>query len=171
MDEKQECPWLRVVTQYAGNGKGLYMMPEVGEEVIVDFVGGDATRPYVTGTVHNGKATTKFGNADNDIKAIQTRSGIKVIMNDKEGSLSLEDKNGNSVQMDGDGTVTMTSKDKIELACGESKIILNKEGTIEINGRTIKIDATEEVKINSNDLAKINAKTLVKVDSATIKLN
>jgi type VI secretion system secreted protein VgrG len=171
MDEKQECPWLRVITQYAGNSKGLYMMPEVGEEVIVDFVGGDATQPYVTGTVHNGKATTQFGSAQNDIKAIQTRSGIKVIMNDKEGSLSLEDKNGNGVQMDGDGTVTMKSKDKIMLACGESKIILNKEGTIEITGRTIKVNGTEEVKIVSSDLANINAKTLVEVNSATIKLN
>ena len=171
MDEKEKSPWLRVATQYAGESKGLYMMPEIGEEVIVDFVGGDATDGYVTGTVHNGKAITKFGNAENDIKAIQTRSGIKVIMNDKEGSLSLEDKNGNGVQMDGDGNVTMKSKDKIVLACGESKIILNKEGTIEINGRTIKMDGTEEVKIVSSDLANINAKTMVKVNSATIKLN
>lgn len=160
MDDTEKSPWLRVATQYAGNGKGLYMMPEIEEEVIVDFVGGDATQPYVTGTVHNGNATTKFGNEENDIKAIQTRSGIKVIMNDKEGSLSLEDKNGNGVQMDGDGTVTMKSKDKIVLACGESKIILNKEGTIEINGRAIKMDAAEEVKIFSNDLAKIDAKEI-----------
>jgi uncharacterized protein involved in type VI secretion and phage assembly len=160
-----------VATQYAGDGKGLYMMPEVGEEVIVDFVGGDATQPYVTGTVHNGKATTEFGNADNDIKAIQTRSGIKIIMNDKEGSLSLEDKNGNGVQMDGDGTVTMKSNDKIVLACGESKIILNKDGMIEINGRTIKIEGTEEINISSSDLAKINAKMMVKVSSTMIKLN
>jgi uncharacterized protein involved in type VI secretion and phage assembly len=171
MDDREKSPRLPVATQYAGNGKGLYMMPEIGEEVIVDFVGGDATDPYVIGTVHNGNAITKFGNAENDIKAIQTRSGIKVIMNDKEGSLSLEDKNGNGVQMDGDGTVTMKSKDKIELACGESKIILNKDGTIEINGRAIKMDATEEVELVSSDLAKINAKTLVKVDGATITLN
>lgn len=171
MDDKEKSPWLRVATQYAGDEKGLFMMPETGEEVMVDFVGGDATDGYVTGTVHNGKAITKFGNAENDIKAIQTRSGIKVIMNDKEGSLSLEDKNGNGVQMDGDGNVTMQSKDKIVLACGESKIVLNKEGTIEINGRAIKMDATEEVELISSDLAKINAKTLVKVDSATIKLN
>jgi uncharacterized protein involved in type VI secretion and phage assembly len=171
MDETQECPWIRVVSQYAGKGKGLYMLPEIGEEVIVDFMGGDATQPYVIGTVHNGKATTKFGNAGNDIKAIQTRSGIKVIMNDKEGSLSLEDKNGNGVQMDGDGTVTMKSKDKIVLACGESKVELNKDGTLEINGRTIKMDATEEVRINSSDLAKINAKMMVEVSSTKIKLN
>jgi Rhs element Vgr protein len=171
MDDTQECPWVQVVTQYAGNNKGLYMMPEVGEEVIVEFAGGDPTQPYVTGTVHHGKATTEFGNAENDIKAIQTRSGIKIIMNDKEGSLSLEDKNGNGVQMDGDGIVTMKSKDKIVLACGDSKIIMDKDGTIEINGRTIKMDGTEEVNITSSDLAKINAKMMVKVSSTMIKLN
>ncbi len=171
MDDTEKSPLLPVTTQYAGDGKGLYMIPEVGEQVIVDFMGGDVAQPYVIGTVHHGKAKAKFGNADNDIKAIQTRSGIKVIMNDKEGSLSLEDKNGNGVQMDGDGTVTMKSKDKIVLACGDSKFIMDKDGTIEINGRTIKLDGTEEVNITSSDLAKINAKMMVKVSSNMIKLN
>jgi hypothetical protein len=73
--------------------------------------------------------------------------------------------------MDGDGIVTMKSKDKIVLACGESKVELNKDGTLEINGRTIKMDATEEVRINSSDLAKINAKMMVEVSSTKIKLN
>jgi uncharacterized protein involved in type VI secretion and phage assembly len=160
MNDKERSPWLPVVTQYAGDGKGLYMMPEIGEEVIVDFQDGDVAQPYVIGTVHHGKAKTNFGSEENDIKAIQTRSGIKVIMNDKEGSLSLEDKNGNGVQMDGDGNVTMKSKDKIVLACGASKIVLNKDGAIEINGRAINMDATEEVKILGSDLAKIEAKMI-----------
>jgi Rhs element Vgr protein len=171
MDEKEKSPWLRVATQYAGNAKGLYMMPEIEEEVIVDFVGGDATQPYVMGTVHHGKAKTEFGNAENDIKALQTRSGIKVIMNDKEGSLTLEDKNGNSVQMDGEGTVTMKAKDKMVFECGETKIEMHKEGAIDIKGCKINIDATEELNLRSNDQAVIDAVNEVKVESVTIRLN
>jgi len=171
MNDKERSPWLRIVRPHAGKEAGLFMLPEIGAEVMVAFAGGSATGPYIIGEVYNGKAKTGFGNAENDIKAIQTRSGIKIIMNDKEGSISMEDKNGNGVQLDGDGTVRVKSKDKMELACGESKIVLNKDGTIQISGNKIAVDATEEVEINSNAHANINAAAKVAVQSAMITLN
>lgn len=171
MSEAEKSPWLRMAMPHAGQDAGLFMLPEVGAEVIVAFAGGNATRPYVLGEVYNGNAKTKFANAENDIKAIQTRSGIKIIMNDKKGSILIEDKNDNSVQFDGEGEITMKSNDKMVLACGEAKIVLNKDGTIQISGKKIKIDATEEIKIVSMDNAKIKAGTLVKVEGEMIKLN
>jgi type VI secretion system secreted protein VgrG len=171
MSEKEKSPWLRIAMPHAGENAGLFMLPEINAEVMVAFAGGNATRPYVIGEVYNGNAKTQFGNAENDIKAIQTRSGIKIIMNDKEGSIKMEDKSKNYVQLDGDGKLTVKANDKMVLACGESKIVLNEDGTIHISGKKIEVDATEEIKIISKDNAKIKAGTLVKVESEMIKLN
>lgn len=171
MSDKERSPWLQIAMSHAGNEAGVYMLPEIGTEVMVAFTGGYDSRPYIIGEVYNGGAKTKFGNAGNDIKAIQTRSGIRIIMNDKEGSILIEDKNGNGVQMDGEGAVTMKSKDRMVLECGESKIVLKKEGTIQITGKDIKVNATEEIDINSNAHANINASSKVAVQSAMITLN
>jgi type VI secretion system secreted protein VgrG len=171
MREGDRSKFIRMVSPYTGDGNGLFMMPEIGSEVKVDFANGDATDPYIIGVVNNGNAKTKFSKAGNDIKAILTRSGIKIIMDDHDGSVLLEDKNGNGVNMDGDGTITIKSKDKMVLASGESKIVLNKDGTIEISGRKVEIDTTEDVRLTSNANVKINAATMVAVEGAKITLN
>jgi len=36
MNGNEKSPWLRVTTPHAGDGKGLFVMPEIGEEVIVE---------------------------------------------------------------------------------------------------------------------------------------
>ncbi len=38
---------------HGGGGKGIFFIPEVGEEVIVGFEGSSAVKPYIAGTVYN----------------------------------------------------------------------------------------------------------------------
>ena len=45
--------WLRVASQWAGNQLGAMHIPRIGQEVIVDFLGGDADLPICTGRVNN----------------------------------------------------------------------------------------------------------------------
>lgn len=138
MNGDEKTPWIRVTTPHAGGGKGMFFIPEAGEEVIVGFEGDSAIRPYIIGAVYHGQANNSFGNAANDVKALQTRSGNKIILNDKDGSVFVEDKNGNNMMMDGAGNITVRSKVSIALVCGEgeavkSAITLNKEGEITIS--------------------------------------
>ncbi|WP_368737906.1 type VI secretion system Vgr family protein [Massilia sp. CCM 8734] len=46
MDENSSC-WLRVASSWAGSNFGALYIPRVGQEVIVDFIGGEADRPIV----------------------------------------------------------------------------------------------------------------------------
>jgi uncharacterized protein involved in type VI secretion and phage assembly len=62
MEGSEKSPWLRVTTPHAGEGKGMFIMPEVGEEVIVGFEGDSPTKPYIIGAVYHGKAKNSFGN-------------------------------------------------------------------------------------------------------------
>lgn len=149
MNGAEKTPWIRVASPHGGGGKGVFFIPEIGEEVIVGFEGDSAVKPYIIGTVYHGQANNKFSNSGNDVKALQTRSGNKLVMNDAAGSVFVEDKDGNNMMMDGAGNITMKSNKKMTMVCGKSQIEMLEDGTITINGKTITSTATEEGKIVS----------------------
>jgi len=45
--------WLRISQQWAGAGYGMMALPRVGQEVLVDFAGGDPEQPVIVGRVFN----------------------------------------------------------------------------------------------------------------------
>jgi type VI secretion system secreted protein VgrG len=51
-DEKSSC-WVRVAQSDTGNGYGGVHMPRVGEEVLIDYIGGDCDRPVVISRLYN----------------------------------------------------------------------------------------------------------------------
>jgi phage protein D len=55
LSDTEESNWAPVVTPSSGNERGLLMLPQPDEEVIVGFEHGDARRPIVVGSVFNGK--------------------------------------------------------------------------------------------------------------------
>ena len=117
--KKLQTPWIRVVQPHAGGGKGFYFIPEIGEEVWVDFEDQNAERPFVVGSHYNGKEYSPFHNTNNDIKAIQTRSGHKLIFTEDE-SILLSDKNGNTLRFDTQGkNIEISAPESISLCAGK----------------------------------------------------
>lgn len=132
-----ESEWLRVLTPDAGatdqvqQNRGFAFIPEKGDQVIVGFEEGNIARPIVMGSLYHGLSGIG-GNVDNHIKSIQTRSGNKVIFNDTEGSIYMEDPSGNTYFMD-----------------GKKNITINAPGNIFINaGKDITMTAGENLNIN-----------------------
>ena len=113
---EQLSPWIRMIQPYAGSGKGFYFIPEVGEEVMVDFENGNAERPFVLGAHYNGAAKSGYKPTT---KAIHTQSGTKILLNDAEGSVRIEDASGNIYQMDGNGTIEVKAPKNIIFTAGE----------------------------------------------------
>ncbi|TDP03285.1 type VI secretion system Vgr family protein [Flavobacterium sp. 245] len=97
--------WIRMIQPHTGVGKGFYFIPEIDEEVLVGFEGGNAQCPYVMGAHYNGQELSGYNTPKNDIKAIRTRSGCKIIINDADGSILTEDKAGSKVFQDGQGNI------------------------------------------------------------------
>lgn len=157
MEGAEKSPWLRVTTPHAGEGKGMFLMPEVGEEVIVGFEGDSPAKPYIIGSVYHGKAKCAFGNGGNDVKALQSKSGNKVLMNDKDGSVQVADSKGNEVMADGKGNINISSSATIKLTCGDSSVELKSDGTITITGKAISISGTEKVTITGGQNATIGS--------------
>jgi phage protein D/phage baseplate assembly protein gpV len=55
LSDSEESAWARVATPSAGNARGLLMLPQVNEEVIIGFEHGDTRRPIIVGSVFNGR--------------------------------------------------------------------------------------------------------------------
>jgi type VI secretion system secreted protein VgrG len=61
-DADGDSAWVRVASNWAGNGPGELAqcgalgLPRVGTEVLVDFLGGDPDKPIIVGQLYNGKA-------------------------------------------------------------------------------------------------------------------
>ncbi len=58
-NEGASC-WVRVAQSDTGNGYGAVHPPRVGEEVLIDYVGGDCDRPIAIARVYNGAAKPQW---------------------------------------------------------------------------------------------------------------
>ena len=83
--------WCRVLQLMAGKDRGMFILPEVDDEVLVAFEQGDIRRPFILGSLWNGVDTPNFDNLAQDGKnnytTLITRSGncIQTIDNASEG--------------------------------------------------------------------------------------
>ncbi|MET2996520.1 phage baseplate assembly protein V, partial [Flavobacterium columnare] len=114
----QKTPWIRLIQPHSGAGKGFHFIPEIGEEVLVGFESGNAEKPFVLGTHYNGSETSGYHTSGNDVKAIHTRSGTKIILNDAQGSVFIEDPSGNTWTMDGQGNISVNAPNDITMNAG-----------------------------------------------------
>jgi len=55
LSDSEESAWARIATPSAGKARGLLMLPQPDEEVIIGFEHGDTRRPIVVGSVFNGR--------------------------------------------------------------------------------------------------------------------
>ena len=114
---QQDAPlWARVVAPFAGADRGAFWMPDVDDEVLVVFAGGDARFPLVLGGLWNGSAAppAELGAEGNRYKRLRSKNGITVTMDDQQGqeTLTLETPGGQRLTLqDGPGTVTGCSRD------------------------------------------------------------
>jgi type VI secretion system secreted protein VgrG len=129
--------WMRMIQPHSGSGKGFYFIPEIEEEVLVGFEGGNAQNPYVLGTQYNGLESSGYSSSGNDQKVIHTRSGTKMVFNDAEGSVLIEDPSGNSYLMDGKGNVNINAPKNLTLNAGENVSITA--------GKNVAINAGEDI--------------------------
>ena len=51
-DNNSSC-WIRVASPHAGSSPGFFVLPEVGDEVVVAFLEGDPDQPIIVGSVWN----------------------------------------------------------------------------------------------------------------------
>ncbi len=151
--------WIRVQATDAGksdkvpNNRGLVTIPEKDDIVMVGFEYGDPNRPFVMGSIFSEKVS-QGGKDNNKIKSYTTRVDSSVTFDDEKGSITIKDQQGSdsTLTFDGEKNIVMAAGESITLVCGKSIIVLEKDGTITINGTKIYNAASEEINISTGDL-------------------
>lgn len=80
----------------------------------------------------NRKGIGLGGGVDDYLRSIQTKSGIKVLMNDAERSVTIEDPSGNVYFMDGQGNINVTAPNKITMSATDVEINANNNFDINV---------------------------------------
>jgi uncharacterized protein involved in type VI secretion and phage assembly len=102
----------------------------VDDEVIVAFERGDVRFPLVLGGLWNGQDAppeeSAFGEAENAVRVIKSRSGHKIIFDDTGDSetLTVEDKHGNHVELGPEGVVIKSDAIKIGSSGSSEALVL-----------------------------------------------
>jgi type VI secretion system secreted protein VgrG len=151
-DQKSSC-WVRVAQVWAGKQWGAIHIPRIGQEVIVEFLDGDADRPIITGRVYNIDSMPPYQLPDN-----KTQSGIKS-RSSKGGTSSnfneirFEDLKGKEevyVQAEKDMNILVKNNESRQVGHDRKKDVGNDE-TSNIHGnRTEEVDKDETITIHGN---------------------
>jgi uncharacterized protein involved in type VI secretion and phage assembly len=153
-------PWLRTVNAYAGAERGLYFIPETGDEVLVGFEGGNAERPFLMGSMYHGKNKPEpaFPDKDNSFKGIITRSKLRIEFDDKKKITTIETPAGNKAVLSDDGkSVQLIDQNGNKVELTSDGITLDSPKDIKIASKgSITIDAVKSVKIASKADVKVN---------------
>lgn len=157
--------WARMASPDAGNARGFYFMPEIGDEVICGCIGGDVQNLVVLGMLYSStNAAAESPSNDNHIKSytsrekmkitfddqnkmitIETPGELKIVMDDTKKKLELSDSNKNSILMDADGITidsykNLTLKGAAKVSAEAPEVSVNGSGQTTIKGGMIQLN-------------------------------
>ena len=171
--------WARLLTPFAGNGRGIAFLPEVGDEVVLGFEEGDPERPYVVGSVWNGKDVSPAPSP----KRIVTKSGNQIVMDDAgmieiftpSGTCMLQMSNDVKgkprVTIHAEGDLFLEAKERIQLKCKELVELVEKDVTRIIGGdEQIRVKGVRASSISGADTLESNDSITLLVGGSSVEL-
>jgi uncharacterized protein involved in type VI secretion and phage assembly len=181
----EESDWCRIATFMAGNGRGMFCLPEVGDEVLVAFEHGDIGRPYVIGSVWNDKDKPTGDNkgGKNNLRGFKSRSGhVLMFCDDKDNgeyvslttngkaTIKIDDKD-NKIEItdhSGKNGVVVDSKNNKISVKGEDKLDINCKGdyTIKCNKFYVETGADCQFKVGGNYEMKASSNMTLKASGS-----
>ncbi len=181
VDGNDDGIWSRVATLDAGDNRGAFFRPEIGDEVVLGFLNDDPRNPVILGMLNSSARPAPLTASDeNHEKGFVSRSGIRLIFNDddesitietpagktftmddKAGSVVIEDDHGNRIEM-GPGGITVSSDKDIAIKAG---------GNIDIEGTNSTVKASAMLKAEGASGAELSTSATAVVKGAIVQIN
>jgi uncharacterized protein involved in type VI secretion and phage assembly len=136
--------WARVAVPFAGGDRGAFLIPDVGDEVLVTFVNADPRMPVVVGGLWNGAAPAPevLGGDGSRVDrwTLVGKEGTRIaIVEERQGqaAISLTTPGGVRALLTDDGG------GRIELEAAGTLITVDKEGVLIDTGGSVQVQATK----------------------------
>lgn len=169
---EESSDWAWLVSPMAGQKRGLFLRPEVGDQVLVAFLHGDPHFPYILGSLWSKQDPPPPDDGDakkNNWRFIKSRCGHIVKLDDTNGAEKIE-------------ITDHTGQLKMELDSAKKKIsVENNGGDIEISGTTGNVSITTSsgqvkiqglsVDITAQSNLTLKANGVLTIQGSLVKIN
>ncbi len=181
IDPESEGIWTRVASLDAGENRGAFFRPEIGDEVVVGFLNDDPRDPVILGMLNSSaKPAPITASDDNHEKGFVTRSEMKILFNDDEKSITVETPNGNTVTLSDDtGSIVLVDENSNKVELNSDGITLESPGDINIKangdttieGTNINIKASAQLKAEGSAGAELSSGAMAVVKGSIVQIN
>jgi Rhs element Vgr protein len=166
IDPQAEGTWARVATLDAGENRGSFFRPEIGDEVVVGFISDDPRDAVILGMLHSrAKPAPIEAQDDNHLKALVTRSGMKIFFDDEKKILTLATPGGNSITLsEEDSSIAIEDQNG-------SIISLKPEGiTLKSNG-DISLEAQGQLSLKGGTGVELKTQAIAIIKGSAVHIN
>ncbi|MFL9811848.1 type VI secretion system tip protein VgrG [Stutzerimonas sp. VN223-3] len=167
-NDKTSC-WLRVASNWAGDGYGGIAIPRVGMEVLVTFLEADPDQPMVTGCLYHAEHQVPY-----DLPANKTRSVFKTLSSPGGGGyneLRIEDRKGDEqiylhAQRDWDENIEHDQKIRVG---NERHDTVEKNSYTELHAEEhLTVKAERKVEVKPDDHLTVGQNQHIKLGTAQL---
>lgn len=182
MNKDDQGLWARFATSGAGENRGVFIHPEIGDEVLLGFINDDPNHPVILGSFNSNNFTSPNPpNDDNHKKGWVTRSEIEFFVDDEKKSVEVKLPSGKSLFLSDDedeiilkddhnNSISMNS-DGITLESGKDIILKTASGDISFEAKNLKAKAQMEAKIEGASAAELSASGTTTIKGALVQIN
>lgn len=163
--------WIHVSQPWGGAGYGGTNLPRVGQEVIVDFLGGDPDRPIIVGRVYTNLQKTPYS-----LPANKTVSGLRSASSPATGGyneLMFEDASGRELvrfQAEKDFTGLVKNDYRMNIQHDRTSNVGNNDSESVFKDQTVKVGKDRKVRVKENQQHSIGKNIIVQsVDGETLQ--
>lgn len=172
IDSAGQGIWTRIASLDAGNERGAFFMPEIGDEVIVGFINDDPRHPVVLGMLHSSNKPAPVSPQDsNNEKGFTTRSKMHLSFNDDTKTIVIDTPAGNSITID-EKSMKIEIKDQNDnrITMEQSGITMESPLNIDVKaGAVLTLSGGTSLSISAPSLA-VKADAAVSIEGATAKV-
>ncbi len=171
LSDDYESYWARVAYPGAGAERGLMLVPEVDDEVLVIFARGDMRQPFVLGGLYNGvdtpPSTDYCDSSDGAIKVRRWKStsGHMISLDDNTDKEAIVISSGDEAH-----TITISQADSEITIRTDGKIVVEAQQDLELKGANIKIEAQSSLEL-TGATTKLEGSGQTEVKGGIVKIN
>ncbi|TKC96358.1 type VI secretion system Vgr family protein [Polyangium fumosum] len=161
MNQDSSC-WIHVSQSWGGAGYGGVQLPRIGQEVIVDFLGGDPDRPIIVGRVF-----TNLQKVPYPLPANKTQSGLRSASSPATGGyneLMFEDAAGRELmrlQAEKDFTGLVKHDLRMNIQNDRTHNVGNNDAESVVGEQTVKVAKKRTVRVKLDQQHQVGENILV----------